>query len=206
MNRPLAFSLAATVLVSFAASPSRSEEPQHHSLSLDVRPTGNGGATKTASSFNSTQGTTTAGTTMRTETTGSVRTHKNSVQLEITVRNLAPLADATKLEWYFFARPVDNSAEFLNDSGSRDLHLKAAGEEKVSVESKETTMKVSREVKAKFGTTSPGTITESKSGTKAAGWIVRLVSDHTVLAVRASTPSLEATGRNTPHIGGIQPK
>ena len=143
---------------------------------------------------------------MRTETTGSVRTHKNSVQLEITVRNLSPQADATRLEWYFFARPVDNSAEFLHDSGSRDLQIKPAGEEKVTVESKETAMTISRESKAKFGTTSQGTATESKSGTKAAGWIVRLVSDNTVLAVRASTPALEAKGRNTPNIGGAKAK
>jgi hypothetical protein len=206
MNRPLALSLVATAFVALVSTSAWSQEPKRHSLSLEVRPTGSGGATKSATSFDSANGTTTSGTAMRTETTGSTRTRKSSVELEITVRNLSSQADTTKVEWYFFAKPVGKSEEFLHDSGSRELQVKPAGEEKVAVESKETSMTVSRESKAKFGTASPGSTKESKSGTKASGWIVRLVSDNAVLAVRASTPALETMARNTPQIGGGKPK
>lgn len=206
MARPLILSILATAFAVIVLPSAWSQEPKRHSLSIDVRLVGSGGATKTASSFNSAQGTTTSGTAMRTETTGSERTRKSSVELEITVRNLSSQPDATKLEWYFFAKPVDNSREFLNDSGTRELSIGAAGEQKVSVESKETSMTVKREIKAKFGTSSPGSVSESKSGTKASGWIVRLISDDKVLAVRASTPGLETMGRNTQNITGAKPK
>ncbi len=206
MKHPLTRALLSAAFVATLLPSARGLEPKKHSLSLDVRPLSSGGATKSSSAFNSEKGTTTSGTAMRTDTTGSERTRKSHVELEITIRNVSAQPDTTKLEWYFFAKPVDNSREFLNDSGSREIQVNAAGEEKVTVESKETSMTSKRETKAKFGTTSLGSITESKSGTKASGWIVRLISDDKVLAVRASAPALETMGRNPANISGAKPK
>ncbi len=131
----------------------------------------------------------------------SSRTKKSGLSLAVEIHNLSQMADTAKLEWYFFGTRVNQSTQFIFDSGSQDVSMEKASVQAITLESKSLMSKEERHlttgsVDPVTGRELPPTASTQKSGSKMVGWLVRLVVDGQVYQVRASSPSLESIGKS----------
>lgn len=167
-----------------------------HSLSLDVRVVSSGGAARSDAGSNANLGALT-GRGVSVEKYSRSREAKSGAGLVVEVRNLTSSPEKAEVEWYFFGEGVKKNADdFIAATASRDVTVPAAGSEKIDIHSPEF---ASREEQNLTITKSGGSVKKgmstSRSGAKMSGWMVRLLVGGQVAAVRASSPSLEAAGR-----------
>jgi hypothetical protein len=130
------------------------------------------------------------------------RSQASGVGLDVEVRNLARNQDGATVEWYIFGKSVDGRQQFIFDQGKQPVTIPPAGSETVAIDSKSLVSNVDRQITQRTGyvdgTRATATAASTtRSGSKVAGWVVRLVADDQVLQVRASSPSLEAIGKNS---------
>lgn len=175
---------------------------RNHSLSMDVRPVSSGGATRSKNSLNIQEGPQYPGYYQtRDQNFSSTRRRGSGVGLAVEVRNLSRSTDQVVVEWYFLGKPARGGDLFVFDFGSRPLSVASASREIVEIESEKLTSTVERTLNFRSGydggpQNNLPSASVKKSGSKAAGWIVRLMAENQVLQVRASSPSLERLGQD----------
>lgn len=173
-----------------------------HSLSMDVRPISSGGATRSKSNLNIHEGQQYPGYYQtQDQNFSSTRKRGSGVGLAVEVRNLSRFTDQVELEWYFLGKPARGGDLFVFDLGSRPLSVGSASREIVEIESDRLTSTVEKTLNFRSGydggfQNNLPSASVKKSGSKVAGWIVRLMADNQVLQVRASSPSLERLGQD----------
>jgi hypothetical protein len=132
----------------------------------------------------------------------------SGVGLEVNVRNFRQGADEAQVQWYFLGKPVGGGEMFVFDEGVKTVTFNGPGGSSLPIESAELTSTVEKAASLRSGYADPRhNLPEarvSKSGSKVAGWIIRLLAGDEVLQVRASTPSLEALGRNTAQLQALE--
>jgi hypothetical protein len=201
MKRIVVFLLAAAIApICPAQTPAA---PPHHSLSLEADVSGSGGASKAKTGLKEDLGGKPLGngwSTSEQKDYNSSRNKKSGVDLEVEVHNLAAAPDSAKLEWYFIGEPVGKDKPFIYDQGSQDVTLTAGQSQSFPLEAKELTEKDERHLHIDKGLINgrpvPPAASTKKKGSKFDGWMVRLVADGQILAVRASSPALEELGKN----------
>lgn len=182
-----------------------------HSLSIDVRPVSSGGATRTSSELKVDQGRKKSGLKARDQKYSTTRERGSGIGLDVEVRNLRHQPDTATVEWYLFARSLDGGDPFIFDRGSEVVTIGAASREFVNIDSIELTGTIQKNLTLRAGKSggvqnSGSAASVKKSGSKVAGWIVRLVADQRVLQVRASSPSLEAIGKDASQLRSLAKK
>jgi hypothetical protein len=135
------------------------------------------------------------------------RNKESAIGLDVQVRNVGRTADQAKLDWFFFARPVKDGDLYIFDRGSKDITVDASSTLKVPLESKALHSSTVKQLHTTNGVNAlgnhiPPSASVQKRGSVVGGWIVRLIVDGDVAVVRASSPSLEARGKNDDHLGG----
>jgi hypothetical protein len=179
----------------------------HHSLSLEANVTETGGASKASTTLNQDPGgkpLAGGSTSAEQDDYKSNRTKNSGLGLDVKVRNLAPAQDQATIEWYFFGKAVEKNnlgKEFIFDTGSKQISINPGAEEDLPVRSSDLTMKEERHLHINTGTSSTGgaippAASTKKSGAKVSGWMVRLIAEGKVLAVRASSTTLEDLAKN----------
>ncbi len=165
-----------------------------HSLGLDVRVVSSGGPVRRTSdaSFGGNR------TTVAKDSYSKSRDTTSGAGLLVEVRNLSAASDTARVEWYFFGKGVTkNGDDFIASIGSREVTVPPADAQKIEVDSPEFTSFEERNLtltKTKGG--SGRGMSTKKGGARMSGWMVRLLVDGQVAAVRASSPSMEAAGRD----------
>ncbi len=202
----------------FAASSAFAQVPVpvpavHHSLSFDAAVTGTGGASNASTGLHENLGGKPLGggwSTSEQQDFSSNRKRNSGISLSVSVRNLAPTADQAKLEWYFIGKPVEKENEFIFDSGSKEVALQGGGTQTIPLESKELASHEEKKLHIDKGVANgraiPPSASTKKTGSKVAGWMLRLVADGQVLQVRASSPVLESLGRNDAQLASFPRK
>jgi len=160
------------------ASPA--DTPVRHSLSLEARSVASGGP---AISNNSANG--------DIEATTFTRTYdaKNTVSLQVTVRNFAPdRPDSGVVEYFFFTRPASGGHERLFKTGTFAVQVGGGGFTTLNITSppvqsqSRQTLEVSNDPNNSF------TVANSKmSGEKISGWAVRLLVKGSACSPRGSS-------------------
>jgi hypothetical protein len=96
---------------------------------------------------------------------------------------------------------------FVFDEGTKMVTFTGPGGSSLPIDSAQLTSTVEKAASLRSGYADPRhnapVAKVSKSGSKVAGWIVRLVAGEEVLQVRASTPSLETLGRNAAQLQAL---
>jgi hypothetical protein len=169
-----------------------SSAPIQHSLMLDVQTKSSGGGIKTTGN----QPLTSAGT--------NTQTRDHTTTLEVTIRSFDKAADQVLIEWYFFGKPIANprANDSVFDSGNKTVTVQAAGVETFDIASKVAqTAKVTKTAVQMVNSYNPNTggttqvpsysASESQTGTKLVGWVVRMTVDGKVLDVRGSDSKYE---------------
>ena len=138
----------------------------------------------------------------------TTRTRKSRSGLEITVRNTSSQADSARIEWFFVAEDEGSSNFHVWDSGQRDVSVPGVGQAREVVSSTEITSSVTRTttVTNVGNANTPiarSATTQTKSGTRPYGWIVRMFVDGQFARVQASTGTLEQLGRNSDQLNGL---
>lgn len=169
--------------------------PRHHSLSLEAQSVTNGGAASNTAGSKTQNGpiATTNGDAVLGQTTQLRDQHKadNRTNLRVDVRNLGATPDGARLEWYFVAVPVGNTAqklgtaEFIFDQGAQDVSVPPGATETRAVSSKvaeNVTVRTSTMVNGQNsslayadGLNVVGHTTQT--GVKMQGWFVRVVDN-----------------------------
>ena len=206
MKRSFLFS----ALLSFAGTGAALAQAPSHSFSLEAVATSAGGSTQQS------QGTQTRSKASNTRSGSGFNHTLNTTQtttttsqqaLQISVRNLGHLPDAAHVEWYFIAAPVKQEPgkslveqQYAFDQGAKDVNLGSNGAETFPVESIEITSSAKRANRTRMSRT--GSISKGRakgdeqSGNKLSGWVVRVVADNRVVAVKGSSQSLEEIARD----------
>ena len=121
--------------------------------------------------------------------------------LAVDVSNLGR-ADATvQVEWIFFAADVADRKPFVLNRENRRVTVHPAKVEKFEVSSKEASSVTERTLNITKVDTGRSIATgsaaaQSRTGISLKGWLVRLIADGRVCAIRASAPSFEALARD----------
>lgn len=165
--------------------------------SIDVRPGDSGGAVKTKGKGET--GNSNNGTTTKTDKFDTTRVRQSGIALEIDARNTGSGPVHVRVEWVFYAEPVDGKGDMSPHSkGGQDLDLPAAGAQHLTAESGSITSTTKKHMSVTTGSLSGTATTKASiehSGRKLKGWYVRLLSDGRVVQVRASGPSFEKLGQ-----------
>lgn len=180
-----------------SASLLTAQAPRHHSLSLDCTPVASGGATKTDSAVKSTQRTYSDSNNRYQENAHSTtRMSQSGTDLQIAVRNLGQTPETAQVEWFFLAKAVGAANPHIHDRGEQELQIGPGREEKLLAECKEITLTVSKKLTTYGASGAQPTSSQKEKGDKQAGWIVRVLADGELVAMKASSPTLEAVGRD----------
>jgi hypothetical protein len=136
-------------------------------------------------------------------------TQESGLALDVSVRNFGQQADHAKLEWYFFANPIGKGENFIFDQGSQQVTIAPGSTSKIPVESKELHSAVVKQLHTTnavngLGQHIPPSASVHKTGSLADGWIVRLVTDDGIAAVKASSPTLEALGKSDEQLAAFK--
>lgn len=191
MRSLLAFAMVAALA---SAIYGQNASATRHSLGLDVRAVSSGGPVRRTSdaSFDGNR------TTVAKDSYSKSRDTTSGAGLLVEVRNLSSTPDTARVEWYFFGEGVTKNADdFIAAIGSRDVTVPPAAAQKIEVDSPEFTSYEERSLtitKSKGG--SGRGMSTKKGGARMSGWMVRLLVDGQVAAVRASSPGMEAAGRD----------
>jgi uncharacterized protein DUF4339 len=146
-------------------------DPNKHSVTLEVKSlTAGSGAATTSGQY----------------VYGSSTTYTKAQKINIHVRNLKHEPDEVEVEWFFFGKPATGNKRFMYDKGIKKLAIKAGGWEDTQVTSKELESKVYN-----YDTTN-----QYKRGQKAEGWIVRVKAGEKIIALQASSATLEDLAKN----------
>src|SRR5207249_7903894 len=124
-------SLAALCLAGFLSNGNVSAQVagQKHSLSMDVVVVATGGHASTKKNFDESHGTATSETAYTATTSTEARTYERSIELAVTVRNLAAVEDRCEVEWLFIAQPVKGKKDYVFDKGVQTVAIKPGGQE-----------------------------------------------------------------------------
>ena len=196
------FVLTVAAVLIGAGSLSAQTADRRLSLSMEVRPVSSGGATRSKNSLHMHEGQKLPGYVQtRKNDFSSTRKRGSGVGLDVEVRNFSQLSAEAVVEWYFVGKPVTGQDLFVFDQGSKALTIASGSREIIGAESSELTSTVKKHLTLRSGyaggfQNNLPSASVKKSGSKVAGWIVRLIAGSQVLQVRASSPSLETTGRN----------
>ena len=189
--------------------------PRPHSLSMEAVPVSRGGEShvldeKAASRLGYEYG---HSSNARDKRSDSMTVNTNKESLQVTVRNFGPVPDQAQVEGYFIAQYVGHPwpkgtpdyvqnlpQEYVFDHPVKPLAVAASSTGSLTLDSVEVRTLLTKSASTSTGYYNPGFTTSSASssevGTKLRGWIVRLVADGKVLAVRASTSSYEELGKD----------
>jgi hypothetical protein len=175
---------------------------RRHSLSMEVRLLASGSTVRSGAGSSANLGALQRGAGGGDKT--SVETYSRSREAAsgasylVEVRNLATTPDTARVEWYFFGEGIRKDADdFIAATGSRDLTVPAAASEKFELDSPDFVSRHEKNLRMTKGNGTVGhAISTKKSGARMSGWMVRLLVDGQVAAVRASRPSFEAAGRD----------
>jgi hypothetical protein len=183
--------------------------PSHKtSLTLDARSVSSGGGTSTARSGGSRTLNIIGGGQLSAATSSTTQTHESKIRLEVEMRNLGTTPAQARLEWYFIARKESSGghpgAVYIWDSGKRDISVVPGSSDQEALESTALTQMT---VQASTAPTSgyingqlvatTGSGYTRRSGSKPAGWIVRLMDGDQVLRVQASSGDLVSVAQDT---------
>jgi hypothetical protein len=124
--------------------------------------------------------------------------------LELRVRNLSKQPFTVEFEWIFLAKNVSGRGDaYVWDQGQKQIALEGGADTKETLESKEivqvSTVSTQRSLvrytdgSSKIQTTS----TQSKSGSRPVGWVVRMIADGKLIRVQASSSEFERWGYDT---------
>ena len=196
-----------------AAQPSAAPHP--HSLSMEVVPASHGGESrvldeKAASRLGYEYG---HSNTARTSRSASMTVNTDKGSLQVNVRNFGTVPDQAQVEGYFIAQYVGHPwpkgtsdyvqnlpQEYVFDHPVKPLAVAAGGTGSLTLDSVEVRTMLTKFASTTTGYYNPGSSSSVAStnevGTKVRGWIVRLVADGKVLAVRASTSTYEELGKD----------
>ena len=196
--------------------------PRQHSLNMEAVPVSRGGESrvldeKAASRLGYEYG---HSSNARDKRSASMTVNTNKESLQVTVRNFGPQPDQAQVEGYFIAQYVGHPwpkntpdyvqtlpQEYVFDHSVKPLAVAPGSTGSLMLDSVEV-----RTLLTKFAFTSTGyynsSVTTSSAssnevGTKLRGWIVRLVADGKVLAVRASTSSYEELGKDNARLQAL---
>jgi hypothetical protein len=177
------------------------------SLSMTVTPVASGGATRSKSGAGSNVGE--PSRIAKKENYTQERVRKSQTTLAVEVRNLGRGSDPATVEWIFLAGSVNGGDPFILNRNSRQVALPPGQTEKFEISSSEVASKTTR--KLDISTTSSSTTTlqtstasATRSGNVLKGWLVRLKAGDRVVAVRASSPSLESIARDDAALGALK--
>ena len=183
--------------------------PRHHSLSLEAQSVANGGEASNKDSSKTQNGpiATTNGDAVVGQTTQLRDQHKadNRTNLRVDIRNLGATPDGARLEWYFVAMPVGDtarkvgSAEFIFDRGAQDVSVPPGMTETRAISSK-----VAENITVRTSTMVNGQDTglsyadglnvvghTTQTGVRMQGWFVRVADNGQVIAARGSSEHYE---------------
>ena len=161
------------------------------SISFDVRSVATGGGQTTGA----------AAPTMRSSTSGTSRVRERQTVLELRARNLSKQPATVSFEWVFLAKHVNGrGGAYVWDQGQKQVTLEGGGNTKETLESSElvqvSTVTSQRYLvrytdgSSRYQTTS----TQSKTGSRPVGWVVRMLEDGKVVRVQASSSEYEKFG------------
>src|SRR4051794_398703 len=179
----------------------------HHSLGMDTNVTSTGASTDSSSGLHIGLGGKPLGNGWVTATTkdySQKRKKADGIGIDVEIRNLSREHDSAKLEWYFFAQRIDGKGEdYLFDQGSEAVTLDPNSTTKFDLQSESLHSEVVKKLHTTNGVNKLGqhiqpSASVQKSGSKLAGWIVRLMVDGAPLIVKASSPSYETLGQGDP--------
>ncbi len=177
--------------------------PATHSLSMDATVTSTGGATKSSSALKTDLGgqPVLGGIAAETDDYTQKRAKESGIALLVQVRNLGRAPDSAKVEWYFFAKPIEKGREYIFDSGNQNITVAPATAESIPVKSAPIKSLVVKQLHTTDGVNSLGqqilpSASVKKTGSTVGGWIVRLIIDGKPGQIRASSPSLETLAKN----------
>ena len=190
-----------------------------HSLSLNVVPNSVGGSTRMSqdTSSKATEGSKLNGGLAHRLSTTQKQTTSSKQSLQITVHNFAALPDSAQVEWYFVAVPAIpepgtslSEQQFVFDQGAKSVALQGNGNDSFAAESKEVTAMFQRKNAARMGrvgrvtTINRGAAAPTQSGSKLQGWLVRVVADGKVIAVRGSKDEFEAIAKDDKRLAELK--
>ncbi|MCE9610221.1 MAG: hypothetical protein K8R23_08420 [Chthoniobacter sp.] len=167
-------------------------------LSFDVRSTTGGGVGSNA------------GTTTQTGNNGkgnavgdfsTTRTHKSKMSIEIQIRNVSAQPATGRFDWFFFAQNSDGGVPFVCNNGEREMTVAALGQAREAAASAEITSSVTRTIHRTQTGTGPtaqvhSTSSETKTGSRPYGWVVRMFVGGQLARVQASTSALDQLARS----------
>lgn len=204
MHKLLPFLITGLALLAPRAG-TAAADPQRVSVSIDVKPAGSGGETKSSSDAKAgTMGATGYGTTnSKTDQYSSTRVHQSGLTLDIEARNLGAAGAHVMIDWVFLQEPANGKGEMSGHGrGQKELDILPGGTLKLTADSGPVTSKTTKHLalkttgSASTGQTQTATGSTTVEGNRLKGWIVRLHANGGVAQVRASGPAFEAIGKN----------
>ena len=183
---------------------------QKVSVSIDVKPAGSGGETKSSSDAKAgTMGGTGYGTTnAKTDQYSGTRVHQSGLKLDIEARNLGTAGAHVIIDWVFLQEPANGKGEMSGHGrGQKELDILPGSSMKLTADSGPITSKTTKHLalkttgSASTGQSQTATGSTSVEGSRLKGWIVRLHANGAVVQVRASGPAFEAIGKDEAQFG-----
>jgi hypothetical protein len=139
---------------------------------------------------------------------GSVKTETRGSHpvIELQVHNLAAQPASAHFDWFFIASSLYGQGRYVWDRGERDVAVLAGGQQKETIESSAVEQKTVTETHiqttitkmsdgSSFTTRQPVT-TQSRTGSRPDGWIVRMFVGGALVKVQASTAVFEQIARD----------
>jgi hypothetical protein len=168
------------------------------SLGLAVTPLASGGATRSGAGYTP-NGIPTSAT--RSDSYTQERTRKSQTLLGVDISNLGRAQATAQLEWIFFAGDVKGGKPFVLSRENRRVTIQPAKTERFEIESKEASSRTERQLNIATRDYGDEIVTSSsaaqwREGIALKGWLVRLIADGKVHAIRASAPSYETLARD----------
>jgi hypothetical protein len=124
---------------------------------------------------------------------------ERQIVLELRARNLSKQPATVSFQWIFLAKNISGrgGGAYIWDRGQKQVTLEGSGDTKETLESSElvqvSTVTSQRQLvrytdgSSKYQTTS----SQSKSGSRPVGWVVRMLEDGKVVRVQASSSEYE---------------
>jgi hypothetical protein len=128
--------------------------------------------------------------------------------LQINVRNVGHRPETARLEWFFVAKGLNGGDMFVWDQGEREVPMAAGTSRDEVVESKDLEQQLTTQTRSQservpgFGNRLATTVeravtSQSRTGARTYGWIVRMFVEEQLVKVQASSKPLEMVARNS---------
>lgn len=128
-----------------------------------------------------------------------IRGPASQTTLELRARNLSANPSAAQFEYFFIAQNVNGGKKYIASRGNKDIALEAGADTKEIFESAEIVQSTTTTSNRVFVPSSPGgntgtyqmRSTQSKTGSRPSGWVVRMFADGKLIRIQASSSELE---------------